>query len=103
MNTTMRKAAVVASLFAAAMVVGPAAQASATTGDVTASETQTFHATATGSDKKRSINKARESAYGHAAAAGYVPATQCVVTHSSSSQISVGFWWADVFISCTRP
>ncbi|WP_086825829.1 hypothetical protein [Allokutzneria sp. NRRL B-24872] len=68
----------------------------------TIAETRNFHASDYGSDKKRAINSALDSARRHAAIAGYVPASQCVTVHTDSSRISVGFWHANVVISCTR-
>ncbi|MFB9904775.1 hypothetical protein [Allokutzneria oryzae] len=103
MTKTITRGVLVGTALAAALVVAPAAQASTVAGDVTASETQTFHASDYGSDKKRAINNAHEAARRHAAIAGFIPGSQCVLTHSDSSRISVGFWHATVVISCTRP
>ncbi|GAA3991488.1 hypothetical protein GCM10022247_07920 [Allokutzneria multivorans] len=76
--------------------------AKAAKSDVAVEETQTFHASNYGSDKKRAINGALETARRHAAISGYIPTAQCVTVHTDSSQISVGFWHANVVISCTR-
>ncbi|SDN44141.1 hypothetical protein [Allokutzneria albata] len=76
----------------------PGAKAAA----VVVAETQNFHASDYGSDKKRAINNALDMARRHAAIAGYVPTAQCVTVHTDSAQISIGFWHANVVISCTR-